>query len=354
MSELRNFFFPTEQNSNLPRALSNSVFLGYLLLASLALLGPAYLNYAQLASLVAPLTYGNQEVITLVNAARREAGLGTLRPNEALAQAAADKAQDMVQKKYFAHISPENKSPWDFLREADYTYVAAGENLAIDFPTADQAQKALMASPTHRANILNKLYTEVGVAVVQGNIEGHPDILVVQYFGRPRPAFASGRGGSSSGGQAAARKPTPVPVLVGKTETRTESEVPKAAPTPPPQVTVAPATGTVAILGRSTAPAVLGVGGAEMAANPESKISADRLVELISSFQVVSVLISLLVLLAIGFLLARTGRLPFAVLAKTVFLFLLLGYFALGSTRLPYSPQTSPAAFATTIAGVLK
>ncbi len=43
-----------------------------------------------------------------------------------------------------------------------YTY--AGENLAKDFPTAQRAHKALMASPTHRDNILNPHYSKVGVA----------------------------------------------------------------------------------------------------------------------------------------------------------------------------------------------
>lgn len=43
-----------------------------------------------------------------------------------------------------------------------YTY--AGENLAKDFPSAHKAHEALMASKTHKDNILNPFYSKVGVA----------------------------------------------------------------------------------------------------------------------------------------------------------------------------------------------
>jgi len=38
-----------------------------------------------------------------------------------------------------------------------------GENLAKDFKTAEKAHNSLMASPTHKANIINKKYTLIGL-----------------------------------------------------------------------------------------------------------------------------------------------------------------------------------------------
>jgi hypothetical protein len=89
---------------------------------------------------------------------------------------------------YFAHVSPSARTPWDFFRAEDYPYLAAGENLAIDFLTAQEAHTALMNSPTHRANILNSAYTEIGVAVGQSTFQGRTSIVLTQYFGRPRGA----------------------------------------------------------------------------------------------------------------------------------------------------------------------
>ena len=116
---------------------------------------------------------------------RARVGLGELKINATLGKAAEIKVQDMLNKNYFSHVSPDNKTPWDFIKNVGYKYLAAGENLAIDFPTAEGVNEGLMNSPTHRANILNKLYTEIGVSVGYGIFEGRETILVAQYFGKP-------------------------------------------------------------------------------------------------------------------------------------------------------------------------
>ena len=123
-------------------------------------------------------------VINLVNKARTAVNLAVLKKNDFLQKAAEEKAQDMIDNNYFAHISPQGKSPWDWINKNKYDYKYAGENLAIDFTNAKEQQQAWMDSESHRKNILNSDYEDTGVAVKQGIIDGHETIVVVQMFGK--------------------------------------------------------------------------------------------------------------------------------------------------------------------------
>ena len=124
-----------------------------------------------------------QEVIDLTNRSRVEAGLDPLIINDKLTQAATAKVNDMFQNQYFDHNSPQGLTPWDFIKSAGYEYKFAGENLAIDFITAHSAHKALMESSSHRENILNVKYTEIGVAVLEGKFKNGSSIIIVEEFG---------------------------------------------------------------------------------------------------------------------------------------------------------------------------
>ena len=122
-------------------------------------------------------------VIKLANKARTSLNIASLKKNDLLQQAAEEKADDMIRGNYFAHISPQGKSPWHWIEKNDYDYVYAGENLAMNFTTAEEEQSAWMKSPLHRKNILNPKYNETGVAVRHGVIEGKETTVVVQMFG---------------------------------------------------------------------------------------------------------------------------------------------------------------------------
>jgi len=124
-----------------------------------------------------------EKVIELVNEARKERGVGELIENEKLSRAAERKVEDMVEKDYFSHNSPAGVTPWHWIEEEGYDYDYAGENLAMDFTSARKMHSSWMASPTHRANILNKKYKEIGVAVREGTIDNHQTIVVAQMFG---------------------------------------------------------------------------------------------------------------------------------------------------------------------------
>lgn len=127
--------------------------------------------------------------ITETNNQRVENGLAPLKENAKLDAAAKAKAQDMFEKQYFEHISPTGIGPADLAKSVGYDYLIIGENLALgNFENDKKLVEAWMASPGHRANILNVKYTEIGVAVEKGTYEGHSVWMAVQEFGRPASA----------------------------------------------------------------------------------------------------------------------------------------------------------------------
>lgn len=132
-----------------------------------------------------------QEIIALTNKERSKQGLSTLVENPKLDQAAYAKAQNMYEENYWAHYSPSGKDPWGFFQKAGYKFSYAGENLARNFYTSEDVVAAWMASPTHRGNLLNPHYQEIGISIVEGNLEGQSTLLIVQEFGKPVGSVAS-------------------------------------------------------------------------------------------------------------------------------------------------------------------
>jgi hypothetical protein len=82
-------------------------------------------------------------------------------------------------------IVPDGVSPWHWFSEAGYTFAHAGENLAVHFTDSREVVEAWMKSPTHRANIVNGNYQEIGVGTARGRFEGYDTVFVVQLFGTP-------------------------------------------------------------------------------------------------------------------------------------------------------------------------
>lgn len=132
---------------------------------------------------IASAAYSANTLISLTNSARTQDGLGALATNSSLSSAAYAKAQDILAEGYFAHNAPSGKTPWDFINESGYNYAYAGENLAIGYNDASELFTAWMNSPTHRENILNPNYREIGIAVVSGTFQGTETIVAVQEFG---------------------------------------------------------------------------------------------------------------------------------------------------------------------------
>ncbi len=125
------------------------------------------------------------QLVADTNREREKAGLGDLVENQQLSQAAFLKANDMFKHNYWAHTSPSGITPWYWFAQVGYNYQSAGENLAKNYPTADATVAAWMNSPTHRANVLDDKYVDVGFAVVDGVLSGRVTTLVVAEYGQP-------------------------------------------------------------------------------------------------------------------------------------------------------------------------
>lgn len=138
------------------------------------------LGHNQFASVVSSV------LVDLTNTDRSTNGLSSLTINQKLVAAAQAKADDMAARGYFAHTSPDGKDSWYWFRVAGYDYQSAGENLAVDFSDSVDVESAWMNSPSHRDNLLNAKYTEIGIATASGYYEGRPTTFVVQMFGTPR------------------------------------------------------------------------------------------------------------------------------------------------------------------------
>lgn len=132
-------------------------------------------------------------IILLTNKYRKEnANLVALKENQKLDLSAEKKLQDMFTNQYFEHISKSGKSVGDLGEEVGYEYILIGENLAMGNFKDDQAlMNAWIASEGHRENIINKHYTDIGVAVGKGKFEGKDVWMVVQHFGTPRSVCPS-------------------------------------------------------------------------------------------------------------------------------------------------------------------
>jgi len=182
--KLKLIFVPCEENKFRPHFLKSKFLLYYILVLFVLKVSVLPLLYClPESSLFADLT--KTSLMEMMNTDRTSLGMQSLKENEKLNEAARLKAQDMMEKDYFAHYSPEGTTPWFFFDQADYSYKFAGENLAIGFIDSEEVYGAWLDSPTHKENILNAKYSETGIAILKGDFQGKETILVVQLFGFP-------------------------------------------------------------------------------------------------------------------------------------------------------------------------
>lgn len=234
-SKLRHWFTPHAGNNFRARLLHNS---GIFAIIAIILTGNVFLRLldsTNLHILGFTSTVTIDEVVRATNEERVAKGLKTLSYNEKLADAARRKAANMFAENYWAHNSPSGKSPWVWFKDAGYNYVFAGENLAKDFGDTGRMMSAWMASPTHRDNIINPKYAEMGLAVVPGTIQGQETVLVVQLFG-------SAQGGAVPQVASATTAPSLTPAPVTIAEVKEPAPVLVASPVP----TIVPANSPVA------------------------------------------------------------------------------------------------------------
>ncbi len=111
------------------------------------------------------------EVLVLINKYRTDAGLAAL-SSETTIQSWSDlRATEIVSQGIAAgnsvqaitHIRPNGSNPWDGYQGA-YKYF--GENIVGGQTTAEAVVTEWMASPGHKANIMNSSFTTVGISCI--------------------------------------------------------------------------------------------------------------------------------------------------------------------------------------------
>lgn len=176
------------------------------------------LSYATNMSISSLLQETNEE--------RAGGQLGGLSLNAQLNQAAQAKADDMAARNYWSHNTPEGSPPWTFVSNAGYKYSTAGENLAYGFDSSTDTVAGWMASPGHKANIMNGGYKEVGFGIANSaDYQGTgPETIVVALYASPAAVAA------------APPKPTPTPVAPAPVKTAPAPVVENPAPPVPAPV----------------------------------------------------------------------------------------------------------------------
>ena len=175
-------FIPCKENDYRPKFLESN-FLIYYLLFLLILKIFVFASLIHLPNTIFFADISQSSLIRLTNQERELIGISSLKENELLNQAAYLKAQDMMNQDYFSHESPAGITPWYWFEQVGYNYRAAGENLGIGFLDSKEIYLAWDNSPSHKANLLNAKYEDIGIAVLSGNFDGKQTTVVVQLFG---------------------------------------------------------------------------------------------------------------------------------------------------------------------------
>lgn len=180
---LHNWFIPHKDTHKKAHLISWEGLIIYILIFIFLQVGFSAVGYTKPGVLGISANINQKTLIELTNIERQKKGFAPVSENEALNKAAALKAQNMFEENYWAHFAPSGKTPWDFILGAGYKFTYAGENLAKNFYNSSDVVKAWLASPTHRDNLLNPKYQDIGIAVVEGVLNGQKTTLVVQEFG---------------------------------------------------------------------------------------------------------------------------------------------------------------------------
>jgi uncharacterized protein YkwD len=150
----------------------------------------------------AGLTPSREDVATvraatlcLINRERAGAGEGALQLNPDLQTAAQEHAESMADGGYFEHDGPGGSTVLERLQDSGYIYSSAisyeiGENIAwgsMQDSTPAAIVAAWMASPGHRANILNPEFRDTGIGIAyqlpSGFSVGQAGAMYTQDFG---------------------------------------------------------------------------------------------------------------------------------------------------------------------------
>ncbi|NEA66982.1 CAP domain-containing protein [Streptomyces sp. SID12488] len=112
------------------------------------------------------------EVTDLTNRERARAGLPPLATDALLTRAAQAHSTDMVVRAFYSHTGPDGSQPWDRAAAAGSTRRTIGENIACGQRSTAEVVEGWMNSPGHRANILKREFTHIGIGFASGGKAG--------------------------------------------------------------------------------------------------------------------------------------------------------------------------------------
>ena len=146
-------------------AVKYEIGISELLKANPQITNPAMIMPGQKVNIpeAAPLKTLEDEVVRLVNVERSKNGLPALGNNWQVARVARTKSQDMIDKNYFSHQSPTYGSPFNMMENFGIKFSSGAENIAYGQKTAAEVMNGWMNSAGHRANILSRNITQIGV-----------------------------------------------------------------------------------------------------------------------------------------------------------------------------------------------
>jgi len=231
IEKVAHFFIPRHSNNQKARLLHPEILVIFVIKLMILQAVLQVLPASGLEILGYAANISSDEVVTLTNKKRAEVGLPPLEMDDTLSQAALAKGTDMIDRDYWAHVAPDGTQPWKFFIDFNYRYRFAGENLARDFSNASSAIEAWMASPTHRENMLSPKYKEIGIAVIEGDLDGVETTIIVQFFGTkyidtvPIVPVAGAIPTIPSPAPVAMVSPSPSPEVLVSTPTTEEEEV---------------------------------------------------------------------------------------------------------------------------------
>jgi hypothetical protein len=132
--------------------------------------------------------FGTSALDSLTNSQRSSNGLNGLNVNLKLMNAAQAKADSMVSEGYFDHTAENGTTGWDYIINAGYSYESAGENLAASNEDDEAVINGWLNSPTHRANLLNSAYTDVGYGIsFAGDYQNYSNVYyIVALYASPK------------------------------------------------------------------------------------------------------------------------------------------------------------------------
>lgn len=181
---MKHLFIPHAGNEYKPHFF-REVSIIIILVISIFLLGVSFGTSFFIHKTILGANLASNVLVDLTNNSRVANNEAPLLLNTKLQHAAFLKGENMSSLGYFAHESPTGVTPWYWFKEAGYTFLYAGENLAINFTESTDVENAWMASPKHKENILNANFKEIGIATVDGVYQNNPTTFVVQMFGTP-------------------------------------------------------------------------------------------------------------------------------------------------------------------------